>query len=173
MFAYKILGILLMGSPITIITPELYFPYSFLGLTLVLFTVIFSSHIFPIIDCLFWGFCILSIISYKPLSYQIFTSFFICYQYFLIIIRFSPKIGSFWVGLGLILCVSSLGMPFMQIFSVLLLVVILVVFNRRMPSKIPIHQEHIFETPPQDHQNIIIPLEEKPQEQESDYVIPH
>lgn len=120
MIFYKILAMFLIGSPITILTPHIFFPYSYLGLVLFFLADWFSyKPFFPIINCLFLCFCTLAMVIHKPMSYQLMISIFVIVQY----INFSitiPKLNSIFY-IGMFLSLISMFNPIVFLFNTFLL----------------------------------------------------
>lgn len=118
MLLYKILGIILTISPISIQNVYLYFPYSFLGITLFLLASLFDSKKrVPIFDILIWFSCLFSIYFKKPLSYHLFTVIFICYQYFYLAILLKKNYQTFFICLGLLINCVAIYQPILTIAS--------------------------------------------------------
>ena len=136
MFIYKLIGILLISSPITVVTSYNYFPYSYLGLTLYFLATIFSHKDFPpIIDLLFWIFCSLCIFTQKPISYQIGLALFMIYHYIVTYIYSQSKLTPVLIWLGIIFSVFSLvftlQLPFLQIINSLLLILTMIINHKK------------------------------------------
>ena len=182
MFIYKLIGILLISSPITVITASTYFPYSYLGLTLYFLATLFSHKEHPpIIDLLIWSFCSLCILTQKPISYQIGLSLFMIYHYIIAYIYSPSKITPLLIWFGIIFSgfslIFTLQLPFLQIFNSVLLVLIMIV-NHKKNKKIKTRSP-IFGSDADEYQTILetlIPLKNVEDTesiiQELDYVIP-
>ncbi len=127
MFLCRILAILLTSSPITIYVSDIYFPYSFLGMTLFFLTsIFFPKDYFPIVDFLFWAFSILAIISNKPISYQFILHTFVVYQYFLLSVQM-PKMN-YLLFVGIVLHFVSVFVPVALIANIILLAFIMLIY---------------------------------------------
>ncbi len=182
MFIYKLIGILLISSPITVVTTYSYFPYSYLGLTLYFLATIFSHKEYPpIIDLLLWIFCSLCILTKKPISYQIGLTLFMIYHYIIAYIYSLSKLTPLLIWLGIVFSgfslVFTLQLPVLQIINSLLLVLIMGINykkNKKKPKKSPIFGSDTEEY----HTTLetLIPLKNiedtESLTQELDYVIP-
>jgi len=153
----------------------IYFPYSFLGLTLFFLVMLFSSKKnFPIIDFYLWGFSFLCILLHKPISYQLFLAFFILYQYLIFYIKGSSKFSNFLIFLGLILTTISPFIPIVTIINILFLSLVIILDHRSNRKKTSNKQsEQNFDLDEEDDLEIIIPLVSSDYlAQEKEYVIP-
>ncbi|MDK2818495.1 MAG: hypothetical protein KFW21_03485 [Spirochaetota bacterium] len=140
MFIYKLIGILLISSPITVMTEYSYFPYSYLGLTLYSIVRLFSYKGYPpVVDLLLWGFCSLCIFIQKPISYQIGLALFMIYNYMIIYISSKFTIIPLLIFLGIILSfftlIFTLKMPILPIINSLLLGIIMIVNHKKNNHK--------------------------------------
>ena len=136
MFIYKLIGILLLCSPITVVTTNSYFPYSYLGLTLYFLATIFSNKEYPpMIDLLLWIFCSLCIFTQKPISYQIGLALFIIYHYIIAYIYSQSKLVPLLICIGIIFSGSflifTLPLPFLQIINSLLLILTMIINHKK------------------------------------------
>ncbi|MGL4677678.1 MAG: hypothetical protein ACRCWI_08480 [Brevinema sp.] len=170
MVLYKILALLLVLSPITIYSDILYFPYSFLGMTLFFLSSLFSyKNYFPFCDFLFWSFSTLTIITQKPISYQLILNIFILYQYLTLYVS-NPKLH-ITIFIGILLSLIGLIFPETTFISIVLLAFIISV-DVLITKKNKTNTAHnLSQNLSDEHQNRIIPLEIHEQ-QEQDHVIP-
>lgn len=182
MFIYKLIGILLISSPIVVVTTSTYFPYSYLGLTLYFLATLFSNKEYPpVIDLLIWFFCSLCIFTQKPISYQIGLSLFMIYHYIIAYIYSKSKLTPLLIWFGIILSGFSLtftiSFPFLQLINSLLLMLIMIINHKKNSKKQ--NQSPVFGSDTEEYHTILetlIPLKtiENTENiiQELDYVIP-
>ncbi len=182
MFIYKILAVLLMAPTITISTDALYFPYSFLGLTLFLLTSVFTrKNFFPALDLMFWFFGAVFVITHQALSYRFLIYIFVIYQYINLYIISHQR----FLIMGIILSFAAIMLPAVNSANMILLAGFMGWFHyankgkRKFKSE-PIEQYlHELIIPDDDEDTLIedmrnrdsvIPCEQ--QQKETDYVIP-
>ncbi|MGL5955308.1 MAG: hypothetical protein ACRC0X_01690 [Brevinema sp.] len=167
MSLYKIIAVLLMISPITIYNSYLYFPYSFLGMTLFFLSSLYSDqNNFLTWDFLFWSFSTLTIISQKPISYQFILHLFILYQYLILYITIKKLYGIIFIGI--LLSIMSIIIPEGALINMFLLAFVISIEMMKKKEKTYIELSQPLS---EEQQNCIIPLESHEQ-QEQDHVIP-
>ena len=127
--AYKIVGILLTLSPISIHNDYFYFPYSFLGITLYFLVVLFERKaMVPILDILLWLACAFSILSQKPMSYHLFIIFYTCYQFLYLFTFFQHPMITLVLMMGLIISCIGIFIPLFQLISLGLLAILWIIY---------------------------------------------
>lgn len=161
---YRILGLLLTASPIVIATDNIFFPYSILGLTLFIMTLIIEKlwTIESIIEFFLWLAMILCIADSQPQIYTVFQAYFALTCY----IFLSARLVKFQIliALGFICAVGMIFSPVLHTAGYILLSFL---FFWDKYTKEP--QEY----PTTDYYNLdmIIP-ETTNNEEEDDFVIP-
>ena len=161
---YKILGLLLTASPIVIATDNIFFPYSILGLTLFIMTLIIEElwTVESVIEIFLWLGMVLCIVTYQPQIYIVFQAYFAIICYIFLSIR--PVKFQILIAAGLICSVGMIFSPMLHTASYIFLSFLF--FLDKYSNKLS-------EQPLIDYDNaeMVIP-ETTTNEEEADFVIP-
>lgn len=161
---YRILGLLLTASPIVIATDKFFFPYSILGLTLFIMTLIIEKlwTIESVIDFFLWLAMILCIADAQPQIYTLFQAYFALSCYIFLCAR--PVKFQILIALGFICTVGMIFLPALHTVSYIFLSFLF--FWDKYPQKSS-------EYPTNDYDNVDMVIPETiNNEEEENFVIP-
>lgn len=161
---YRILGLLLTASPIVIATDDIFFPYSILGLTLFIMTLIIEKlwTVESVIEIFLWLAMILCIVAYQPQIYTVFQAYFAITCYIFLstrLVKFQILIAAGFI--------CSVGMIFSPVLHMAGYIFLSFLFFLDKYSKKP------SEYPITDYDNVEMVIPEiTTNEEEADFVIP-